>query len=164
MTPSIRCICEEDIAAYSETFAIVVRERKYLAFFDPPPNERTTAFVRQNIEKGYPQLVALAGAKIAGWCDVTPPGRDVTAHVGVLGIALHPDWRGQGLGERLMREALAAGDAFGYLRIELGVFAHNTRAQALYHKLGFVEEGILRRRIRFGDDFHDEILMARFKA
>ena len=164
MSPIIRRIREEDIAAFYETFAIVVRERKYLAFFDPPPFDQAAAYVRDIIAKGYPHLIAVADSHVAGWCDITPPGRDVTAHVGVLGIALHPDWRGQGLGERLMREALAAGDAFGYMRIELGVFAHNTRAQALYHKLGFVEEGILRRRIRFGDDFHDEILMARFKA
>ena len=163
MPPTIRRIREEDIAAFYETFAIVVRERKYLAFNEPPPIEQTRAFCRRNIENAYPQLVAVADNTVAGWCDVTPPGRDVAAHVGVLGIALHPDWRGQGLGERLMSEALIAADAFGYERIELGVFAHNTRAYALYKKLGFVEEGTRRRSIRLGDDVHDEILMARLR-
>ena len=60
------------------------------------------------------------------------------------------------------------------LRSAYGLPARNAAAPAsyttpwdaalYYHKLSFVEEGILRRRIRFGDDFHDEILMARFKA
>lgn len=163
MLPVIRQIRVEDIASFYETFAIVVRERAYLTFAEPPPIEQAATYVRQNIDKGYPHLVAVTDDKVVGWCDIRTPGRDVTEHVGVLGIALHPDWRGQGLGERLMREALAAGDAFGYLRIELGVLAHNARAQALYRKLGFVEEGVQRRRIRFGDVFHDEMLMARLR-
>ncbi|MFM9941718.1 MAG: N-acetyltransferase family protein [Hyphomicrobiaceae bacterium] len=161
---TIRQIREADIDSFYATFSIVVRERKFLAFLEPPPIEQTRAFVRRNIEKGYPQLVAMAEDAVVGWCDITPPGREVMAHVGVLGIALHPDWRGQGLGERLMREALAAGDTFGYLRVELGVFARNTRAQALYRKLGFVEEGIKRRQILIDGVFHDQIMMARLKA
>lgn len=126
--------------------------------------ERSRAFVRTNIEKGYPQIVAVTETgDVIGWCDVTPPGREVMAHVGVLGMGLLPEWRGQGLGERLMREALAAADAFGLTRVELGVFAHNARARALYRKLGFVEEGIKRRRILIDGVHHDEIMMARLK-
>lgn len=163
----IRQIRATDIESFYETFSIVVRERKFLAFIEPPPIEMTRTFVMRNIEQGYPQLVVVdpdaSTTRIAGWCDITPPGREVVAHVGVLGIALHPDWRGKGLGERLMQEALAAADAFGLLRVELGVLAHNGRAQALYRKLGFVVEGVKRRRIRIGDIFHDEIMMARLK-
>ena len=160
MAPEFRQIREEDIDAFYDTFSLVCRERRYLAFVEPPPIEQTRAFVRRNIEHGYPQLVAEVGGKIAGWCDITPPGRAVLDHVGILGIALHPDWRGQGLGERLMCQAVEAGWAFGFRRIELGVFAHNTRARALYRKLGFVEEGVRRNRIRINGAFHDEIMMA----
>ena len=86
------------------------------------------------------------------------------AHVGVLGISLHPGWRGHGLGERLMRETLDAADTFGFTRIELGVYATNPRAHALYRKLGFVEEGVRLRRILIDGVFHDEIMMARLKG
>jgi RimJ/RimL family protein N-acetyltransferase len=161
MTVTIRQIREQDIDGFYATFSIVVRERQYLAFLEPPPIEQTRAFCRRNIEKGYPQLVAVADdGRIVGWCDITPPGREVMAHVGVLGISLHPDWRGLGLGEQLLREAIAAARAFGYQRIELGVFARNTRAAALYRKLGFVEEGVMRQRILIDGVLHDEIRMA----
>jgi RimJ/RimL family protein N-acetyltransferase len=163
MVLEIRQIREEDIDSFYATFATVVRERRYLAFLEPPPIEMTRAFCRRNIEKGYPQLVVLDADLVVGWCDITPPGRDVMAHVGILGISLHPDWRGRGLGERLLREALAAADEFGYARVELGVFSHNTRAQALYRKLGFLEEGVQRRRIRIDGCDHDEIMMARLR-
>jgi RimJ/RimL family protein N-acetyltransferase len=43
--------------------------------------------------------------------------------------------------------------------IELGVYAHNTRAQALYRKVGFVEEAVRRERIRIDGIDHDEMLM-----
>lgn len=167
MTIGIRQIRDEEIESFYEAFSIVVRERKYLAFLEPPPIEMTRRFCRNNIGKGYPQLVALTSgpdAKVVGWCDVTPTGRDAMAHVGIVGISLHPDWRGRGLGERLMREALAAADAFGFLRVELGVFSHNAWAQALYRKLGFVEEDINSRRILIDGVFHDEIMMARVRG
>jgi RimJ/RimL family protein N-acetyltransferase len=60
-----------------------------------------------------------------------------------------------------MTTTLEACAARGLSRIELEVYAHNTRAIALYASLGFVEEG---RRIgaRILDGVHqDMILMAR---
>lgn len=173
MEPTVRQIRNADIDGFYETFALVVNERRYLAFLTPPPIEMTRAFVERIIEKGYPQLVAVADTasgttggteQIVGWCDITPPGREVMAHVGILGIAVHPDWRGRGIGERLMRASLDAADAFGFTRIELGVFSHNTRAQTLYRKLGFVEEGVKRSHILIDGTFHDQVMMARLKT
>ena len=85
------------------------------------------------------------------------------AHVGILGMALLPAYRGRGLGWRLMAEALTTADAFGFSRVQLGVFASNERAVALYRNMGFVEEGVRRRMILIDGVFHDEIMMARVK-
>ncbi|MEQ1652005.1 MAG: GNAT family N-acetyltransferase [Hyphomicrobium sp.] len=164
MQPEIRQIRDEDVESFYAAFSSVVFEHKYLAFLDPPPIEETRAFIRNNIEKGYPQLVAIADGDVVGWCDIIPPDRAVSAHVGILGIALMPDWRGNGLGERLMRAALGAADAFGYLRVELSVFSHNTRAYKLYCKLGFSDEGAKVRGILLDGVFYDEIMMARLKS
>ncbi|MDX2156684.1 MAG: GNAT family N-acetyltransferase [Hyphomicrobiaceae bacterium] len=163
MLSEIRQIREHDIDSFYDTFSMVVRESRYLAFLEPPPIEATRAFVRRNIECDFPQRVAIVDDKVVGWCDITPPGREVMAHVGILGIALHPAWRNQGLGGRLMRAALDAAWAFGFLRVELDVFSHNVRAQALYRKLGFLDEGVKRRRILIDGHFHDEMMMAIFK-
>jgi RimJ/RimL family protein N-acetyltransferase len=162
MTIEIRQIREEDIDAYYAALSVVINERRYLAFASPPPIEQIRTFCRRNIERGNPQFVAVVDGSIAGWCDIFPLERDTMAHVGVLGIALTPEYRGKGLGERLMREAIAAGWRYGFHRIELGVYTHNVRAKSLYDKLGFVEEGVRRHRVRMGDQFLDEIIMALF--
>jgi RimJ/RimL family protein N-acetyltransferase len=163
MTIEIRQICEEDIGSFHAAVDAVAREHKYLALLEAPPLERATAFVRRNIENGYPQLVAVADQQVVGWCNIPPATRQVMAHVGDLFMGLLPQWRGQGLGERLLTQSLAAADAFGYLRVELGVFGTNARAAALYRKAGFVEEGIKRRAILIDGVFHDEIIMARLR-
>ena len=157
---TIRQIVEDDIDGFYETFALVARERRYLSFLEPPPIEQTRAFIRQNIAGDIPQLVAVGDGKFLGWCDVTPLGGDVAQHVGVLGMAVHPDRRGQGIGTRLLQAALEAAWAYGFLRVELGVFSHNARAYALYKTLGFREEGISRRRILIDGEFYDEVRMA----
>ncbi|MBR1232334.1 GNAT family N-acetyltransferase [Bradyrhizobium sp. AUGA SZCCT0182] len=163
MTIEVRQIREEDIESFHAAIDAVAREHRYLALLEAPPIERATAFVRRNIEKGYPQFVAIADREVIGWCNIPPASREVMAHVGDLFMGLLPQWRGQGLGERLLRESLVAADAFGYLRIELGVFADNPSAAALYRKAGFVEEGIKRRAILINGVFHDEVIMARFR-
>jgi RimJ/RimL family protein N-acetyltransferase len=78
-----------------------------------------------------------------------------------MGLLL--DFRGRGFGERLLRQAIQAADAFGFRRIELGVFATNIAAAALYRKVGFVEEGTRRMAILVDGIYHDEIIMARLK-
>lgn len=160
MSIVIRQIEDRDFDGFYAVLGTVARERRYLAFIEPPPVDGARAFVRNNIEKGYPQLVAIADGAVAGWCDVTPAGREVMAHVGVLGMGLAPEFRGKGLGEQLLREAIAAAHRFGFTRIELGVYAHNTRAYALYRKVGFIEEGVRRGRILIDGKHIDEVVMA----
>src|SRR5260370_38463649 len=116
MPIDVRKFREEAIAGFHAAVVLGAREHKYLALLGAPPMERASAFVRRNIEKGYPQLVALDGREVVGWCNIPPATREVMAHVGDLFMGLLPQWRGQGLGERLLRESLAAADAFGYLR------------------------------------------------
>ena len=153
--------------SYSQSFRAAVervaREQKYLALSRAPSAEQVHAFVRRSVENGYPQIVATNDGEVIGWCNVPPAGRAVSAHVGELFMGLLPEWRGQGIGAALLRHALDAADQFGFLRIELGVFATNTAAIALYRKAGFSEEGIKWRAILIDDVFHDEIIMARFR-
>ena len=47
-----------------------------------------------------------------------------------------------------------------YQKCNIGVYAFNTRALALYHRLGFQEEGRLRRNYFTNGEYHDEILLA----
>jgi RimJ/RimL family protein N-acetyltransferase len=153
-------IREEHIEDFHNTLGVVSRERKYLALLDAPPIESTAEFVRKTIARGHPQLVALAEGRVVGWCDVTPSDRPTARHCGRLGMGLLPKWRGKGLGERLLRQALEASVALGLSRVELSVRAGNTRAQRLYRKVGFAVEGRSRRAVLVDGVFYDLIFMA----
>ena len=48
----------------------------------------------------------------------------------------------------------------GLHRVELGVYAYNTRAHAIYRSLGFTEEGRRREVVLHDGVFHDEIIMS----
>ena len=64
------------------------------------------------------------------------------AHVAALGISLHDDWQGRGIGSAMLATALDRADRWmNVLRIELTVFKANDVAIALYERHGFVVEG-----------------------
>ena len=77
------------------------------------------------------------------------------AHIAT--IAVHPDFRRQGLGEQILLHALRAVQAEGARRAFLEVRAGNTAAQALYKKYGFEIAGI--RRGYYKDNNEDALLM-----
>ena len=60
----------------------------------------------------------------------------------MLGLSVAPEAQGLGAGERLMTALLDEARAAGYERVELLVWVDNSRAEALYRKVGFVEEGL----------------------
>jgi len=153
----IRSITLEDLPALRETLDAVARERCYLHMLEAPPLERLTNYVRNGLEKGHIHLVAAEGPKIAGWCDITR-GINGEVHVGHLGMGVLNEFRGQGIGRRLMETAIAQARVLRLEKIELQVFTANIPAMALYKKLGFVEEG-LRKRARLVDGVYDDILL-----
>ena len=73
-------------------------------------------------------------------------------------MGLLPSFRGQGLGRRLVREALSHVFANTLKRVELEVFASNKIAVGLYEREGFVIEG-RKRCARFLDGGEDDILI-----
>jgi ribosomal protein S18 acetylase RimI-like enzyme len=139
---------------------IVAREHKYLALMQAPPLERSVAFYRGLIEAGFPHVVALDGARVVGWYDVSPVFGQSRAHIGLLGIALLPEARHQGLGARLLQAAIDRSWARGLTRIELSVRADNLNAKALYERFGFAHEGVQRRATLIDGVYHDAHAMA----
>ena len=153
-------IAEAHIRGYHEAVDSVARERRYLAFLEALPLEKSEAFVRENLEQRNPHVVALIAGKVVGWCDICPIGRPVYAHGGVLGMGILAEHRGRGIGEALMRSALEQARTRGLTRIELTVRADNERAIALYRKIGFLDEGVKRKAIRVDGRYIDVVCMA----
>ena len=153
-------IAEKHIESFSSAVGSVARERKYLAFLDQPSLEKSRAFVLENIEGNWPHYVAISDGKVIGWCDITSLHRPVFAHSGSLGIGVLAPYRGQGIGEALMRKAIEKAKTLGLTRIELTVREKNKPAISLYEKLGFVVEGLHRNSVRIGAEYENHISMA----
>jgi len=85
-----------------------------------------------------------------------PKNRDAT-----LGIALGRKFMGRGYGTEVMRWAVGYGfKELGLHRVQLTVNETNERAIAAYRKVGFVEEGRLRKALWKGGKFVDIIMMS----
>jgi L-phenylalanine/L-methionine N-acetyltransferase len=86
-----------------------------------------------------------------------------TSHIGYLGgVAVHPDYSGQGFGTAMLKEILTFGQQLGFLRIELSTATINETAIRLYEKVGFQKEGVLRKYsfMKSENRFLDEVMMA----
>ena len=79
-----------------------------------------------------------------------------------LGIMIgEADYRDGGYGTDTMLTLLTFGfDQMNLHRVSLGVFEFNERAQAVYRKVGFVEEGRFRRDVYLAGRYYDTIAMA----
>ncbi len=85
------------------------------------------------------------------------------AHIAYLGgVGIHPAYNGRGLGEKMLREVLDLAKQHGVKRVELSVGTANERAIHLYKKVGFEEEGVLRKftYLKSEGRFIDEMLMS----
>jgi ribosomal-protein-alanine N-acetyltransferase len=73
-------------------------------------------------------------------------------------IAVHPQWRGRGLGELLLIALLERGAEQGARRATLEVRVSNSAAQALYHKYGF--EIVASQKRYYADNNEDAYIMS----
>jgi ribosomal protein S18 acetylase RimI-like enzyme len=157
----VRPVEYRDIPGFHAAVGTVAAERRWLARTSPFSMEQTAVFVASNIAHGHPQFVADDDGRVVGWCDVFPSPREVSQHVGVLGMGLLPGYRGRGLGRRLIDAALAAA-ADRFEQVDLDVYASNAAAQALYRRSGFVEQGRKRGGRKVDGLYDDVIIMTRF--
>jgi putative acetyltransferase len=109
-------------------------------------------------------LVAEAGDGMVGCAGLHPTANPSPRrrHVMELGIHVDPAWQGRGVGRLLMQSLCDLADRWlGLLRVELTVYADNHRAQALYRRFGFVEEGRHRAFALRDGEYVDAFAMAR---
>jgi [ribosomal protein S18]-alanine N-acetyltransferase len=99
-------------------------------------------------------VVAKVRGRIAGYAVACAEKRNAE----VASLAVHPDYRRQGVADRLMRHMLRKLRAAGVRRVELMVRTGNTAGAQLYRSLGF-------RRVRlvaaYYEDGGDGFLMVR---
>ena len=88
-------------------------------------------------------------------------GADVRNRCATFAIVIAPQHQSQGLGTEATRLMMNYGfNELGLHRIELQVSADNTRGVAAYQRAGFAQEGLLRSKLFYGGQFHDQVVMA----
>lgn len=75
----------------------------------------------------------------------------------ITNIAVHPEFRGNGIGSALMESLLDYAKNEGITGLTLEVRRSNTTAQALYRKYGFENSGM--RKAYYADNNEDAIIM-----
>lgn len=98
-------------------------------------------------------LVARENGRVAGYVGIWI----ILDEGHVTNLAVHPDFRRRGIGEKLMRAIISYAKSRGAKRITLEVRVSNLVAQKLYEKLGFVSVGI--RPGYYHDNGEDAVIM-----
>ena len=109
-------------------------------------------------------IVAEVEGDVVGWLVFQTEGRFKTRHTGKFGVMLREQARGKGLGTELVKYLIDWAQQHPEIeKISLFTFATNTRAIALYEKLGFIEEGRKTKEYKLADGTYiDDVIMSRF--
>ncbi|MGI9953485.1 ribosomal protein S18-alanine N-acetyltransferase [Moorellaceae bacterium AZ2] len=119
----------------------------------PSPWPRSS-FLNELFANDYARYyVCLHGDRVIGYAGMWI----ILDEAHITNIAIHPDFRGQRLGELLLKTLMQEAVNLGADRMTLEVRVSNLPAQRLYERLGFVRAGI--RKGYYNDNHEDAIIM-----
>jgi L-amino acid N-acyltransferase YncA len=142
------------------------------AFFARVPEGDRTFFREDVLDAGVLQawladgasrrFAALHGNDVAGYGAVIPEV-GWSAHVGELRVVVDPNHRRHGVGGALARHGLLTALEHGLSKLIVEVAADQDETLAMFSKLGFEPEALLRDHVRDGSgELHDLIVMSHF--
>lgn len=110
----------------------------------------------------HPVIVGEVDGRVVGWGSLNPFNpRPAYDHVADFSVYVGRDWRGRGVGRRLLETLIARGRELGYHKLVLAAFPFNAAGIALYRRLGFVEVGVYREQGRLDGQWVDVVVMER---
>ena len=153
----IRSPKDEDIQGMLDYLYISAGETEFILRYPEECSKYTAEaekalFDRINASDNEAMLVCLVDGKVAGNCQIVWKTGIKTRHRATVAIALLKAYWNQGIGTRMFREMIRiAEDNPNILQMELDFVEGNTRARALYEKMGFRITGVRPNAIRLKD-------------
>lgn len=153
----IRSPKDEDIKGMLEYLFISAGETDFILRYPEEcskytPEGEKELFDRVNASDHEAMLVCLVEGKVAGNCQISWSKGIKTRHRASVAIALLSEFWNQGIGTKLFEEMIRiAENNPDILQIELEFVEGNSRARALYEKMGFRITGVRLNAIRLKD-------------
>ena len=153
----VREATADDLDAILDLLEIVAAEDRYIATEAPLNRDELATSFRSKYFADSRQtaiFVAEQERRVVGRIGIE--GTEVSS----LGMMVAPDWRGRGIGQRLLQRAIDWARSVGAHKVSLDVFPDNEAAIRLYRSFGFEQEGLLRGHYRRRDGrLRDAVLM-----
>lgn len=153
----IRSPRDEDIQGMLDYLYISAGETDFILRYPEECGKYTAdgekaLFDRINESDNEAMLICLVEGKVAGNCQITWSKGLKTRHRARIAIALLSEFWNQGIGTRLFQELIhIAEENKNIIQIELEFVEGNSRARALYEKMGFRVTGVKPNAIRLKD-------------
>ncbi|WP_113740974.1 GNAT family N-acetyltransferase [Bacillus cereus] len=161
----IREIQVEDAAAFLQLGKQLDEETTFMLL---EPGERgSTVEQQENMIKRFIEnhnstiLVSVEEGQLVGFILANGGNAQRNKHTAAIVIGILQEYGGKGIGTTLFKEIERWARLHDVWRLELTVMAHNTRAQALYKKVGFEQEGVKKASLIVGGKLIDEYYMAK---
>lgn len=123
-----------EILRMNETHVAQVAELEKCCFSDPWSENSVASELKNPLSLW---LVAIEGERLAGYIG----SQSVEGEADMMNVAVHPDFRRQGVAQSLIRELVSDLKEKRVYSLSLEVRASNERAIALYKKLNFETVG-----------------------
>jgi len=144
----LRSPLEEDIPGTLEYLVKSAGETEFIVRYPEEcgkytPEGEKALFEQRNASPNGAMLVCLVEGKVAGNCEINFFTSIKTRHRASVAIALLKEYWNQGIGTRMFQELIRlAEEREGLLQMELEFAEGNSRARALYEKMGFRIAGV----------------------
>jgi phosphinothricin acetyltransferase len=156
---SLRDATAEDAAAIARIYNQGIEERQATLETHPRTPEERAAWLAARGER-HPVLVALAEGEMVGWASLNAFNPRVAYdHVADISVYVAREWRGHGIGARLLTGLEERARALGYHKLVLAGFPSNTAAVRLYTRHGFSAVGVYHEQGLLDGRWVDVLLM-----
>jgi len=159
---------EEDIEGTLEYLRVTAAETEFLLRYPEECGKYTYEgekglFERVNASSDEAFIMCIVDGKVAGNCNIVFHTGMKTKHRASVAIALCKEYWDQGIGTKMFEEMIRiARTKPEVIQLELEFIEGNTRARALYEKMGFRITGVKPDAIRMKDgSFVNEYMMVK---